>query len=331
MATICFPSVKLLAGILCIGALSACGGSKPLNSTEVAARSIYSASLSNDAQLAIIGAEYHGGSLWRLSDSERLFDWNHRSDEQTTFTASSFSPDGLWALTTDSKTLVLWNSETGTGERFWSSPADVLALSLGAKGNLALLGLADRTAALYAAKRGGILRSFQHAERVTSVALSEDGKLALTGSDDHSAIVWDTESGKALNSKVHKDPIQLVALSRDGQRALSAAQYDSVTLWATASGETLWEMPLKQEWLRRGMTITSARFSDDGSHLLSGRPDGLVQLWNIDQQSLVYEWRLPRRKLYQPLVPAVLSVGFGAEGNRFYAISSDGFVHQLGY
>jgi WD40 repeat protein len=331
MATISAPRSNILASLLCLSILSACGGSKPLNSTEVAARNIYSANLSIDSQLALIGTEYHGGSLWRLRDNERLFDWNHRSGEQTLLTAASFSPDGLWALTTDSKTLVLWNTETGTGERFWSSPADVLALSLGAKGNLALLGLADRTAALYATKRGGILRSFQHAERVTSVALSEDGKLALTGSDDHSAIIWDTESGESLHSKVHADPIQLVALSRDGQRALSAAQYDSIQVWATASGETLWQMPLKQEWLRRGMTITSARFSDDGSHLLSGRPDGVVQLWNIDQQSLIYEWRLPRRKLYQPLVPAVLSVGFGVEGNRFYAVSSDGFVHQLGY
>jgi WD40 repeat protein len=79
------------------------------------------------------------------------------------------------------------------------------------------------------------------------------------------------------------------------------------------------------------MTFSSARFSDDGAYLLSGRPDGLVQLWDIEQQQLIYEWRLPHRKLYQPIVPSVLSVGFGTEGNRFYAISSDGFVHQLGY
>lgn len=311
--------------------LCACSGDKPLQSTEVATRSIYSAALTSDSQMALIGAEFHGGSLWRLSDKERLFDWNHRQGEQTTITLSSFSPDGRWALTTDSKTLVLWDTETGAGERFWSSAADVLAISLGGKGNLALLGLADKTAALQAVKRGGILRSFQHAERVTSVALSEDGKRALTGSDDQSAVIWDTETGKALHSVVHSDPVQLVALSRDGLRALSVAQYDSMKIWDTRSGETLWQIPIKKAWLKRGMTFSSARFSDDGAYLLSGRPDGLVQLWDIDQQNLVYEWRLPRRKAYQPLVPSVLSVGFGTAGNRFYAVSSDGFVHQLGY
>ena len=323
--------IKISTGTVLLALLTACGAEKPLHSTEVAARSIHSAALSNDGQFAIIGAEYHGGSVWRLRDNERLYDWNHRSGEQTTFTAASFSPDGQWALTTDSKTLVLWNTATGAGERFWSGTADVLDISLGAKGNLALLGLADRTAALYAAKRGGVLRSFQHGERVTSVALSEDGKLALTGSDDHSAILWDTESGKALHNMLHSDPIQLVALSADGQRALSAAQYDSIRVWDTRSGAALWELPVKKEWLRRGMTVSSARFSDDGAYLLTGRPDGFVQLWDIAQQSLMYEWKLPRRKAYQPLVPAVLSVGFGNEGNRFYAVSADGFVHQLGY
>lgn len=323
--------INVSTGTLLLALLTACGAGKPLQSTEVAARSIYSAALSNDSQFAVIGAEYHGGSLWRLRDNERLYDWNHRSGEQTTFTAAGFSPDGQWALTTDSKTLVLWNTGTGAGERFWSGTADVLAVSLGAKGNIALLGLADRTAALYAVKRGGVLRSFQHSERVTSVALSEDGKLALTGSEDHSAILWDTGSGKALHNMLHTDPIQLVALSADGQRALSAAQYDSTRIWDTRTGAALWQLPVKKEWLRRGMTISSARFSDDGAHLLTGRPNGLVQLWNIEQLALIYEWKLPRRKAYQPLVPAVLSVGFGNEGNRFYAVSSDGFVHQLGY
>jgi WD40 repeat protein len=312
--------------------LSACGsGEKPLESTEVAARSIYSATLSSDSQLAIIGAEQHGGSLWRITDKERLYNWNHRSGEMTTFIASTFSPDNQWALTTDSKTLVLWQAKTGAAERFWSGTADIVAIAVGNEGKLALLGLADKTAVLYAAKRGGILRTFQHAERVTSVALSTDGKLALTGSDDQSAVLWNTETGKALHSMAHSDPIQLVALSGDSTRALTVAQYDSMKIWDTTTGETLWQLPVKKEWLRRGMTFSSARFSDDGAYLLSGRPDGLVQLWDIEQQQLIYEWRLPRRKLYQPIVPSVLSVGFGTEGNRFYAISSDGFVHQLGY
>lgn len=322
---------KCLALCLSLNFIAACSGDKPLATTEVAARSAYSATLSYDSDYALIGADGHGGSLWRLTDGERLFDWNHRRGEYTTITASSFSPDADWALTTDSKTLVLWNRETGTAERFWSSTADVLAISLGTDGDLALLGLADRTAVLQAVKRGGVVRSFQHADRVTSVALSEDGKLALTGSDDHTAVVWDTASGKALHSQLHKDPLQLVTLSRDGSQALSAAQYDSIIIWDTRTGETLWQLPIAKERLRRGTTLSSARFSHDGAYLLGGRPDGRVQLWSIEEQRLIYEWRLPRRKVYQPLVPRVLSVGFGPQGNRFYAITSDGFVHQLGY
>lgn len=311
--------------------LIACGQPRPLESTQVAARNIYAAALSHNSELALIGAEYHGGALWRLNDGERLFDWNHRQGEHTDITAARFSPEAQWALTTDSKTLVLWDAQSGAGERFWTAPADVLDLDLGANGNLALLGLADRTAVIYAAKRGGILRTLQHAERVNSVALSQDGKRALTGADDRSAIVWDTETGKALHSRSHKDPVQLVALSPDGRRALSAAQYDSVVIWDTNTGELIWEMPLKQGWLQRGMTFSNARFSADGSWLLTGRADGVVELWSLQDQTRVYEWRLPKRKAFAPHKPGVVALGFGQEGNRFFAVSNDGFVHQLGY
>jgi len=311
--------------------LIACGQPGPLESTQLAARNMYSAALSQNSELALIGAAYHGGSLWRLSDKERLFDWNHRKDEHTDITVADFSPDGQWALTTDSKTLVLWDTQSGAGERFWTAPADVLALDLGANGNLALLGLADRTAVIYAAKRGGILRTLQHAERVNSVALSLVGKRAITGADDRSAIVWDTESGKSLHSYTHKDPVQLVALSPDGRRALSAAQYDSVVIWDTESGELIWDMPLKKGWLQRGMSFSSAVFSADAAWLLTGRVDGVVELWSLQDRTRIYEWRLPKRKAFSPQSPGVIALGFGREGNRFYAVSSDGFVHQLGY
>jgi WD40 repeat protein len=322
---------NLTAATLTLALLAGCGDPKPLRSTEVATRNIYSAALDSDSTHALIGAEFHGGALWRLADQERLFSWNHRQGEYTAMTASSFSPEGEWALTTDSKTLVLWNSATGAAERFWSSTADVLSVALGPNGDFALLGLTDKTAVIQAIKRGGILRNFQHAERVTSVALSENGTLALTGSEDRSAVIWNVETGEALHRQLHNDPVQFVALSRDGQRALSVAQYDSSILWNTATGATIWQLPVKKQWLRRGTTFSSARFSDDGVFLLSGSPGGLVQLWNIDEQRLVYEWRLPKRKLHQPVAPSILSLGFGEGGNRFYAISSDGFIHQLGY
>lgn len=322
---------KYTLSALLFALIAGCGAQQSPDATEVAARHIYAAALTQDGEFALIGAEYHGGSLWQLRSKERLYNWNHRQGEYTMITASDFSPDGQWALTTDSKTLVLWNRETGAAERFWSGTADVLALSLGADAKVALLGLADRTAVLHAVQRGGILRSFQHADAVTSVALSTDNRLALTGSTDQSAILWDVETGEALHNKVHSDPVQLVALSPDGRRALSAAQFDSVVIWDTATGKTLWQLPVREQWLKRGLALSSVRFSDDSQFLLAGRQDGIVQLWNIEQQHLVYEWRLPRRKSHQPVVPRVLSVAFGPEGNRFYAVSSDGFVHALGY
>src|SRR5690554_514918 len=141
---------KLFLGSLMLATLNGCGQEQPLSSMEVATRHIYSAALSQDGEFALIGAGFHGGSLWHLTKGERLYDWNHRPGDYTELTASSFSSDGGWALTTDSKTLVLWNRHTGAAERFWSGTADIQAVALGTGAKLALLGLADRTAVLHA-------------------------------------------------------------------------------------------------------------------------------------------------------------------------------------
>src|SRR5690606_38953982 len=69
---------KFLLATLLLATLTACSGDEPRFTTEVAARHIHSASLSQDGEFALIGAEFHGGSLWQLADYERLFNWNHR-------------------------------------------------------------------------------------------------------------------------------------------------------------------------------------------------------------------------------------------------------------
>ncbi|MDQ2076121.1 WD40 repeat domain-containing protein [Marinimicrobium sp. ABcell2] len=320
---------RTLGAVFVLLALSGCERpGEPEASLEVAVRSVSAGVLVGDR--ALLGSTRHGGSYWNLTTQERLYSWNHTSGEATLMTAVGLSPQADWALTSDRNTLVLWNAQTGAAEQFWSSPAEVIDLALGVEGERAFLGLTDHRAALYNVKRGGVIRSFPHEGPVTTVSLSADGRLALTGSDDGSAVLWNADNGEALARHRYSTDVHLVRLSPNGERALSATRYDGVSIWSTQDDD-VWKLPQGEERLKRGLRISAARFSDDGAYLLTGRPDGLVQLWDLEARTLMYTWRLPKRKRLQPTATVVLDVGFTEDLNRYRAMSSNGFVHELAY
>ena len=324
------PRLRLPLTIAAISLLLSCSSDKaPVASIEVAARGAQAAALSDDGTFATIGSVFHGGSLWRTKDGERLYDWNHKQGQYTTLIASDFSSDGQWAITADAHTMVLWSMKDGTAFRYWTAPGEILSVALSASGDFALLGLADFSAVLFDIKRGGIKRTFQHANRVRSVDLSENGRLAITGSEDYSATLWDVNSGQQLHQVIHDNDVQMVAISPDGSLALSAAKYDKALLWDTRTGTAIGEVPLAPEKLNRGIRFTAAKFSQDGKYLLTGRPDQTVQLWDTRSLNLLDHWKLPKRNAWKPTSAAVLAVSFGASPNTFFAVASNGFIHRL--
>ncbi|MDO3381437.1 WD40 repeat domain-containing protein [Gilvimarinus algae] len=318
--------------LLSLPALLSCSPDPgPSAELEVAARSVQSGALAPDGTQAVIGSVYHGGSFWQLAERERLFNWNHSQSDMTLLLATAISPDGGWAATVDEQSLVLWNTREGQAAGFWRIPAEVLSVALGRYGNVALLGLGDGRGALYDVRGGGIFRSFAHEGRVNDVAVSDDLSVTLTGGEDFRVKVWDTQTGELRFERLYNEPVQEVALSGDGRRALAAAKYDRVEIFTTDTNQSLWQLPFANERVKRGLNITAARFSDDATYLLTGRPDGLVQLWDIDGQSEVYRWQLPKRKQWQPSATAVIDISFTDDPNRYRAISSNGFVYTLTY
>lgn len=314
---------------LTLGVLACEPANPPVNSIEVAARSVQAGALSDSGQVAVIGSLYHGGSLWRLEDGERLFNWNHAQKQQSSIVAMDFSADGRWALTADTaSTLVLWNTQTGEAERYWVAPGPLLTVSLDAGAERALLGLETGEAVLFDIRRGGILHRLKHDARVNSVALSSNGEFALTGSDGGKATTWDLNTGDALAQLNHEDDVQLVALSPDNTLALSVSKYDRALVWHPQNGKVTGEIPLEAEQLKRGLRFTAARFSDDSRLLLTGRPDGIIELWEVPSLRRVQHWQLPKRNAWLPTGAAVIDVAFSADG-RIRAIASNGFIHTF--
>lgn len=307
---------------------------EPARSFQVAAMGLNAAAIADSGEHGIIGSVHHGISLWRIADQERLYNWHHKSQLDTTMIAADFSPEGNWALTADIHTLALWNARTGAALRFWQAPGDIQSVKLGPSGNSALLGLSNHTAVLFDVRKGGIVRTLHHQNGVRSVAISDDGRTALTGSDDYTATAWDLSTGKALSKVRHNDEVQLVALSADGELALSVSKYDRALLWSTADGATLAEVPLAAERLKRGLRFTAARFSKDKRWLLTGRPDRIVTLWQVPEQAQttfapIAQWQIPTKNSWKPTGVAILDVAFGVSEQQFFAVGSNGFIYEL--
>ncbi len=320
--------------LLLAAALIATGCSRPpepSQSLEVAARTVHSGALSRDGHLAVVGSALHGGSLWQVDTRERRYDWNHQEGELTLLQATAISPDGHWAATSDGQAVVLWSIDSGEADSFWNMTGDIRQLALGRHGNVAALVLEDGRAALYDLRAGNLLASFTHRGPVNTIAVTDDLSLTISGGDDNRARVWHNNSGEAVSEQTYTDPVQLVAISADGKRALAAARYDRVDVFDPHTGELHWRLPFTEERTRRGLTISSARFSEDGQYLLTGRPDGIVQLWDLAEQREIYRWQLAGRKAWQPVATIALDVSFSADPSKYFALSSDGFVHTLSY
>lgn len=310
--------------------ITACGSHTPPSERfEVAINGIHHGSLSSDGQYAIIGSVQHGGSLWRLSDNERLYNWNHTKGDNSVLIAADFDPNTRWAITTEAHTLVLWDVSNGSAARFWTAPAEILDAKLAPNGRYALLGQADHTAVIFNTMQGGVVRSFSHEGRVRSVDLSDDGSIAITGSEDRTTAVWDVNSGQKILSINHTQDVQHVSLSADGRFALSTAKYDRADIWDVREKRVLTSIPLSRERIKRGLEVVTSKFSKDGQQLLLAYSNQIVELRDTKSAKLMKSWKLTKRKKWQPTSVSALDVAFAKASNTYYAIGTSGFIYLL--
>ncbi len=315
------PMLALLALLL-----TACsGGDAPKSSLEIATRGLYAAELSQDGNLALAASIYHGGSYWNVAKNQRLFSWNHKKDGYSNIVAAAISKNGNYVATADERTIALWNANTGENISFWTAPGDILDIELTADADFAILGLADHTAVIFDIKRGGVLRTFVHNDRVGSIAMAENSRLLLTGSDDFSVRLWKINSGELLHTWKLENQVNVTALSANGKFAFAASQADRSIIMDTASGRIISELPIDKYPYTAGASYTAARFSDDGSILLTGATNRMVQQWNSQNARETGRWQGNKKDRWKPTNPSIMAVAF--KGKAPVAIGSNGLVY----
>ncbi|MFK4752406.1 WD40 repeat domain-containing protein [Oceanobacter antarcticus] len=316
-------SARLVTSTLCCLLLTGClpGGDAPESIATVANQGVYSATFSQDGQWLMVGSIHNGGSLWSLWPPERHFDWNHREGSNTGVLASAFSADQQFVASADNRTIVLWQRQTGEAVSFWNTPGDIEDLALSSDGRYALLAMRDYTATLFDIQNGGIRQRLQHDGAVFDVDLDGSDQLAASASDDLTARIWQLETGKELLRLAHGNQVRTVSLSRDGRWLFSSALRETGKLWEVSSGQLQIELPKPVGY------YACARFSTDGSQLLTGSSDGLVSLWHTTDGTLLRQWRITGNSVWNQPRVLVEDVAFGS--SHYLAVGTNGQVYQL--
>lgn len=316
--------------------LSACGGEPPTSSLELANKGIYAAALPNLGSKAIISSSNHGASLWDIASEERIYNWNHTSENFTIMSDVSISNNQKVGLTAEKHQYALWNVESGKAIEFRSVPGEITAIVLSDTGAFALAGLKNYQCLFIDVFNNRTLHSLRHQGAIRSVALSEapephtdrgpEGNLVgLTSADDKTVKLWNLNSGEAIYTWKFDNIVNHVNLSQKGAWSLLSIQHERWLLYQNSKKTD------PQEHFsvsNRGMSITASAFSLDGSKLLFGGSSRVIELWDTLKKEKIASWRAPKKERWSPYPAGILEVGFSTSEGTIYAITSAGMLYR---
>lgn len=143
-----------------------------------------------------------------------------------------------------------------------------------------LTGSADRSARLWDAQTGALIKSYQgHLKGVTSVAFSADAARIYTGSLDGTIRIWDTETAEVTRTLEGRGTspcmVRAITVRADDLRLAAGCSDGTVRLFDLVNG-----MQIRLYKQHRGR-VSSVAFSPDGARLVSASHDGSLVVWEI--------------------------------------------------
>jgi len=268
-------------------------------------------SLSRDGRFALFNSVQQGIVLWDLQQNKRLADFGSQDPHHNTVLSSKISDNNRYAITATAQNFAVWDLAWGQSDGLWSISDGVIRdVDIANNGQHVVLGLSNGKALYIDLGTGRRLEFLAHREKVNSVAISANGQYALSGGNDYFAYLWDTRSGQIIYRFEHTSRISRVALQRHGKLALTADGTNDIFIWDLASGEKQAELAVRL----RQQNLSSARFSEDGTRLVTGTPSRRVELWDSTTGKNLGRWEAAPLQDARPPSAVVYDVAITASG-----------------
>ncbi len=278
--------------------------------------------LSRDARFALLYSKQQHLQLWDLNQNKLLARLGIQDPEQNIISLIRFSDNGRFAVTATQTNFAVWDLAWSQSTGLWSiSDGLIQDIALGNNGDEVLIGLSNGKAIFIDLVTGRRLEFLAHVEKVNSVSLSPNGKYALSGGNDHNAYFWSTESGQILQQFEHEQRVGTVELQRDGLYALTSDSGNNAIIWDLKTGK---EVSQLSSWTRQ-LIFSSARFSDDGTRLVTGSPSSRMVTWDTQSGKRIEGFEVEMLKDVRPPRGVVYDAAFESN-QRVLSASSAGVV-----
>ncbi len=215
--------------------------------------------------------------LWDAESGAQLQCLSHGIGHSARVTSVSFSRDGRQIFSTESGSVHVWDSASGTEvASLKTNKNDHFRTPLGTEHCCIAIGTHYKTARVWDVITGAELHSFLYGEPVDSVAISVDCRRFAVGLSDGNVYVRDAASGAELTRftvERTRTWVQSLAFSNNGQRIASASA-NNVRVWDLASGDEIACLEGHED------VVTSVSFSPDDRLIVSGSEDQTARIWD---------------------------------------------------
>ncbi len=276
-------------------------------------------SISRDGRFALTGSFDYTMMVWELEgDSPKII---HRFDEHDgAVNAVAFHPDGRRVLAaSDDGVLTVWNLASGELERrFKGHGAKIVDIDISSDGRLAATASWDRTIRIWDLenlKPPIVLQGHQGPVNAVEFAEYEGRPVLFSAAYDGTIRRWTPSSGK-LERIVFKNGwgINVLAVAGEENMLIFGALNGQISVLDSDQGVVIENLPLQER------PILSAELSRDKKFLATGGGDGIINVWNTSDWSLLKSYRNP----YGP----IWALALAKDSNSIYYGGLDDFVSR---
>ncbi len=296
--------------------------------------SVLAANFSRDGTRVVTSSEDRTARIWDASFNVLPFQGHTKNITSISFGGAH---DAFLVTGSEDQTAIIWDTRNGKSLYTLRRHQDkVLAVSFNRTGTRIVTASADKTAMIWDAANGKCIRTLQHEKPIQSASFNRDGTRVLTAGADKTAYIWNVKTGGTAcpsqehetpivtasgpptasshaptRLQGHETPIVTASFSFDGSRVVTASQ-DGARIWDASNGRELHKL--------EQFGVSVARFSPDGSSIVTSGSENFARIWDTTTGSLVRSLQNAEGHQGQ-LTTATFSPDL--EGNRVLTASYD--------